>query len=79
LVDDPDVATRLETLTSLGPEEVDALTEVLGPRDGFEGRVSGGVRRQLDGEVVDLIVDLWGLGWRTATSLLDPEDDQPDE
>ncbi|MGB5759721.1 MAG: hypothetical protein WBM50_22590 [Acidimicrobiales bacterium] len=79
MIDNSDVAERLDALTRLRSDEMEALTGALAPRHGFEERVAGGVRRQLDSEIVDLLVDLCGLGWHTATSLLDSEVDQPDE
>ena len=79
MIDDPDITERLDALTRLRSDEVEALTGALAPQEGFEERVAGGIRRQLDSEIVDLLVDLCGLGWHTATSLLEPEADEPDE
>jgi hypothetical protein len=79
LLDTPRVAERLEALTDLRSDEREALTEVLAPQAGFEERVAGGIRRQLDGEVIELLIDLCGLGWHTATSLLEPENETPQD
>ncbi len=74
----PDVAERLEELTALRNDERAVLTEALGPVEGFEERVVEGAQRRLAGETVELLLDLSGLGWRTATALLDPGQSDPD-
>jgi hypothetical protein len=79
LIERPGVAERLDALTALDADEAEAIRHVLEPVDGFEDRVSTRVRRQLDSEIMSLIFDLGGLGWYTAASLLDPEDDHTEE
>lgn len=73
-LDDPDTTARLDAMTRLTASETRALTDVVTPPPGLHERLVERVGRRVDGEIVSALIDLYGLGWHTASAVFDPED-----
>lgn len=71
-LDDPEVAARLEAMTALDAEAVEALSTVTAPPADLTSRMVDELGRRQGGEAMGAVVDLLSLGWRTASVFVDP-------
>lgn len=73
-LDEPRISERLEAMTRLSPAQVEALTEVLAPPEGLGPGLVDRLFGHDDSEALGVIVDLCGLGWYTASAILESDD-----
>jgi len=71
---DPDMTARLDAMTRLTSSEARALTDAIAPPPDLHERLAERVTRRVDGEIVSALIDLYGLGWHTASAVFEPED-----
>jgi hypothetical protein len=68
---DPLVMARVDSMTALEVDEVEALAALVTPHPDFAQRTAAGVRHRIDGlETLGVIADLVGLGWQTSRALI---------
>jgi hypothetical protein len=73
-LDDPDLTARLDAMTQLTGAETRALTNAVTPPPDLHERLVERVSRRVEGEILTALIDLYGLGWHTASAVFDPED-----
>lgn len=68
---------RLDKMTALDSEAVRALQEALAPPEGFRGKTERELQTRVrNRDTLQLMGELFGVGWTTARALLEEEDDE---
>lgn len=68
---------RLDRLTALDSEAVRALQEALAPPEDFRGKTERDLQTRVrNRDTLQLLGELYGVGWTTTLTLLEEEDDE---